>query len=132
MKLLDPFAGYRLASGHPVFHLAYFAGSWVVTYFEEDQQTIISRGKIVEVFYILRWIHLVVFFTSILSGWADRPSNLPEDVDKHDDGETMIDIQKVLNRDSKWRTFSRFLDTVSVFLYQCTVFFAQWTLATSE
>ncbi len=31
MKLLDPFAGYRLASGHPFFHVALFAGSFLVT-----------------------------------------------------------------------------------------------------
>ena len=30
MKLLDPFAGYRLASGHPFFHVALFIGSFIV------------------------------------------------------------------------------------------------------
>lgn len=38
----------------------------------------------------------------------------------------------MLHRDSSWRTFSRVLDTVSVFLYQLSVFYAQWTLATTE
>ena len=31
MKLLDPFAGYRLASGHPFFHAALFITSWFVS-----------------------------------------------------------------------------------------------------
>ena len=31
MKLLDPFAGYRLASGHPFFHVALFIGSFLVS-----------------------------------------------------------------------------------------------------
>ena len=31
MKLLDPFAGYRLASGHPFFHVALFIGSFIVS-----------------------------------------------------------------------------------------------------
>lgn len=30
MKLLDPFAGYRLACGHPFFHVALFTGSFFV------------------------------------------------------------------------------------------------------
>ena len=76
MKLLDPFAGYRLASGHPVFHLAYFAGSWSVTYYENAEQ-FISKGPLIEVFHTLRWVHLTVFALALLSGWADRPSNLP-------------------------------------------------------
>ena len=42
------------------------------------------------------------------------------------------EINGILHRDSSWRTFSRFLDTLSVFMYQGSVFFAQWTLATSE
>lgn len=28
MKILDPFAGYRLASGHPIFHISLFVGSF--------------------------------------------------------------------------------------------------------
>ena len=31
MKLLDPFTGYRLASGHPFFHVALFIGSFLVS-----------------------------------------------------------------------------------------------------
>ena len=131
MKLLDPFAGYRLASGHPVFHLAYFAGSWVVTYYEKEEH-FITRGSIVEVFHLLRWVHLIVFVISIVSGWADRPSNLPIDANLEEDGQAKDSINRVLHRDSKWRTFSRFCDCISVFLYQGSVFFAQWTLATSE
>ena len=29
MKNLDPFAGYRLASGHPIFHLSLFLSSFI-------------------------------------------------------------------------------------------------------
>ena len=129
MKLLDPFAGYRLASGHPVFHLAYFAGSWSVDYFKDEEQ-FLTKGPIVPVFHYMRWIHLVIFGLALISGWADRPSNLPEA--KEDDKEDKHHLSKILHRDSKYRTFSRFLDTISVFLYQGSVFYAQWTLATSE
>ena len=86
MKLLDPFAGYRLASGHPVFHLAFFAGSWTVNYFE-DAENFLSRGPIVEVFYILRWVHCTVFLIAIVSGWADKPSDLPDSMDAFEDAE---------------------------------------------
>jgi hypothetical protein len=30
MKILEPFAGYKLASGHPYLHLALFAASFTV------------------------------------------------------------------------------------------------------
>ena len=30
MKILEPFAGYKLASGHPLLHLALFAASYTV------------------------------------------------------------------------------------------------------
>ena len=51
---------------------------------------------------------------------------------KEDDKEDKHHLSKILHRDSKYRTFSRFLDTISVFLYQGSVFYAQLTLATSE
>lgn len=31
MKILEPFAGYRLASGHALLHVAYFSGMFLVT-----------------------------------------------------------------------------------------------------
>ena len=39
MKLLDPFAGYRLASGHPFFHIALFIGSFMVGVCGKDSGT---------------------------------------------------------------------------------------------
>jgi hypothetical protein len=36
MKILEPFAGYKLASGHPYLHLALFVASFTVD---------VSRGK---------------------------------------------------------------------------------------
>ena len=39
MKFLDPFAGYRLASGHPFFHIALFAGSFLINVFGRDNTT---------------------------------------------------------------------------------------------
>ena len=131
MKLLDPFAGYRLAQGHPIFHLAFFCGSWIVTYYKDEEQFYLTRGDICNVFTLLRWVHFAVFFISILSGWADTPSQLlTENYNKGEDEKRKLN--EILHRDSKWRTFSKFLDTLSLFMYQGSVFFAQWTLVTSE
>ena len=30
MKLLDPFAGYKMAIGHPLFHMALFSASFIL------------------------------------------------------------------------------------------------------
>ena len=33
MKLFDPFAGIKLATGHALFHFAFFVGSFMVEVF---------------------------------------------------------------------------------------------------
>ena len=38
MKLLDPFAGYKLANGHPLFHAAFFAGSFMVNVYSDPDK----------------------------------------------------------------------------------------------
>lgn len=39
MKVLDPWAGYRLASGHPIFHFSLFLGSFIPpAYYNLDPQ----------------------------------------------------------------------------------------------
>ena len=34
MKLLNPFSGYRFISGHPLYHITFFIGSFMVMLFE--------------------------------------------------------------------------------------------------
>lgn len=41
MKNLDPFAGYRLASGHPIFHLSLFVSSYVAASYVNDHKDIL-------------------------------------------------------------------------------------------
>ena len=77
MKLLDPFAGYRLASGHPYFHIALFAGSWCVV--AVGEKGFISSKEITEAFNLLRWGHFVLFMLAIFEGIAERPSDIPEE-----------------------------------------------------
>ena len=38
MKLLDPFAGYRLASGHSFLHVALFCVSFLVHFLGDDSK----------------------------------------------------------------------------------------------
>ena len=35
MKLFDPFAGIKLGNGHPLFHGAFFIGSFMVEVFSD-------------------------------------------------------------------------------------------------
>lgn len=37
MKILDPFAGYRLASGHPIFHISLFIGSYAAEMYAKHE-----------------------------------------------------------------------------------------------
>ena len=35
MRLLDPFAGIKLATGHMLFHFSFYIGSFVVDYYHD-------------------------------------------------------------------------------------------------
>ena len=63
MKLLDPFAGYRLASGHPFFHIALFAGSFMINV--SGDVGFVSKDEIIEAFNLLRWGHLLLIILAI-------------------------------------------------------------------
>lgn len=131
MKLLDPFAGYRLASGHPFFHIALFIGSWFVQITGEAGFE--SSNDIIEAFKLLRWGHFALFMLAIFEEIASRPSNIPDiksnDIEKKDEAEEEKQALRIANRDGSWKLFSRICNTLSVFIYQGTVFYAQMTLA---
>lgn len=76
MKLLDPFAGYRLACGHPFFHIALFTGSWFVGI--NGDANFLSTPAIAGAFSMLRWGHFALFMLAILEEIASRPSDIPE------------------------------------------------------
>lgn len=67
MKILEPFAGYRLASGHPVFHLAFFTGSWTISL----QHATDNRQDDLFAFKMLRWSHLIAFMLFGFSNYCD-------------------------------------------------------------
>ena len=75
MKLLDPFAGYRLASGNELFHIALFSGSfWVMNFGVEG---FYADPQIKHAFYLLRWGHFILVVLSILEKIFTRPSAIP-------------------------------------------------------
>ena len=107
MRLLDPFAGYSLAQGLPVNHIALFIASWVVGHYTDvhsaadlemipgDNAADVNEdiNQIAFAFGALRYSHLL---SAVLSGAAvvflnyskldeDDVKNL-EDVQKEEDG----------------------------------------------
>lgn len=76
MKLLDPFAGYRLACGHPFFHIALFTGSFFVD--AAGETGFVSNHAIAEAFNLLRWGHFALFMLAIFQAIAKVPSKIPE------------------------------------------------------
>ena len=69
MKLLDPFAGYRLASGHPFFHIALFAGSFMMNVKGDTEYK--SQQEIIDAFNLLRWGHLLLIILAIFEMYAN-------------------------------------------------------------
>ena len=132
MKLLDPFAGYRLASGHPFFHAALFTCSWFVSKIGDIDN--ISIDAIQDAFQVLRWAHLTLIILAACQSALNRPSKIPEIEDnfgEDEDGEKerVLAKTKVIHRDGSYKLFSRVLASVQVFVYQGAVFYAQMTLA---
>ena len=134
MKLLDPFAGYRLASGHPFFHIALFCGSFMIGPFGDSNNNFESTSEIHQAFGLLRWAHCILFMLATLQGFLDYPSDI-EKAEQKTEGEELNEDEKekakweVEHRDGYKKLFSRLCATVSVFLYQGSVFFAQMVLA---
>ena len=130
MKLLDPFAGYRLASGHPIFHIALFIGSFMISAFGEDGWD--ANASIKEAFNILRWGHFLLFTLAAVEFWCNRPSAIDKLEDDDNEAQVVEDsfgFLKVVHRDGSWKLFARVCATLSVFAYQGSVFFAQLVLA---
>ena len=131
MKLLDPFAGYRLASGHEFFHIALFTGSfWVMNFGISEYY---STENIKYAFNLLRWGHLILVVLSILEKILTRPSTIPPK--KENDSEAPLTPEeremadnKLYHRDGGKKLFARILQTIAVFTYQGTIFFAMMTL----
>ena len=74
MKLLDPFSGYRLASGHSFFHVALYICSYFVGVTGDD--AIESPADIEFCFGLLRYGHLALILLAVIEAILLRPSKI--------------------------------------------------------
>lgn len=74
MKLLDPFAGYRLASGHAFFHIALFSCSWIVSSLDVPDN---DSTQIKHCFVVLRWGHFILVALAFIENFLVKPSEIP-------------------------------------------------------
>ena len=78
MKTLDPFSGYRLACGHPFFHVAFFVCSYIVSPFGLEEKT--SDDEISSLFILMRWSHFFLVSLSVLVALLQIPSEIPQNI----------------------------------------------------
>ena len=124
MKLLDPFAGLRLAAGHPFVHAALFGCSWFVTVIGDNDFT--STEEIVQAFFVLRWGHFILLVFSMMQAAINQPSTIPEQKEEENEElteeEKQIAKTKIIHRDGAWKLLSRLMDTLAVIIYHGAVF----------
>ena len=75
MKLLDPMAGIRLASGHPYFHLAQFIASWIALRIGKNEAS--APHEIQVAFMMLQWGHFANFMLRMVASYAKIKSKMP-------------------------------------------------------
>lgn len=125
MKVLDPFAGYRLACGHPVFHLSLFCGSFFAEKYSLDNPVSQTTQ---DTFTLLRWAHFLLCIFAASSMYSKIDSAIPEQQARRPAGElTEVEMieQRMSHRDGVWKIFGRICDTISVFCYQGVIFVVQ-------
>jgi len=71
MRLREPFQGYKISSGHPMFHIAYLIGSLIATRYVMNYDEIErNEHDVAEPRIVLRqlnWAHVVVPFLNLCS-----------------------------------------------------------------
>ena len=69
MRLREPFQGWKLSSGHFMFHLAYFLGSKIAL--KEIDNSLISEVEL-DILYQLNLAHLLVPLSNFLSAICEN------------------------------------------------------------
>jgi len=127
MKLLDPFAGIKLAIGHPLMHIALFCASWILYGAEAKFDDLGTKPKqtqsFAEAFIVIRWCHLLVVILLIPSFFANKRDN--KKLEKI--GEDLNKLATISNK-NRWHMVARACEAIAVFLYIGAVFNAQWSL----
>lgn len=121
MRILEPFAGYRMASGHFIYHIAFFIGSfWVDTNGLTGIDNINTKA-----FITLRWGHAITFMLSLVSIYCDRQELVTKS------SKDLSALEQANARSNQLlNLFAKFCDNAAVFIYQFAVFYAQWSLFT--
>ena len=97
MRLREPFSGYKLSSGHFMFHMAFLLGSYYADNYVINPSNNGPGAK--DVLFQLNLAHILVpvfTFCSIICNYTE------------------------------WQVLEKVFDIVSIFQYQATIFYAQF------
>jgi hypothetical protein len=125
MKLLDPFSGYKLLIGHPLFHLALFTASWMLVLSEKDikneseLQDPLMYEDLRLSYEIMKWSHLIVVLMLSPSLCATK-----KDIKKIDElGEDEDKVEEIGPK-NKIHMCARLTETLGIFVYTGAVFYS--------
>ena len=97
MRLREPFQGYKLSSGHLLFHVAYLFGSYIARVHVLKDEHFDSTS--LDILYQINLAHFLV---------------------------PCFNIMSFLSSENGYNVISKTLDIVSIFQYQATIFYAQY------
>ena len=97
MRLREPFQGYKLSSGHFMFHIAYLLGSYISTRIILTKEELNTGPSGLDVLNQLNYAHILVPVFQFCSMKCEMNDN---------------------------EVLSKVFETVSVFQYQGTIFYA--------
>ena len=96
MRLREPFQGYKLSSGHFMFHMAYIVGSQIAVNYVLDHP--FDRDPVA--YDVLLQLNLAHICTPILN------------------------LLSLISSGYECHVLEKLFDTVSIFQYQATIFYA--------
>jgi len=67
MRLREPFQGYKLSSGHLMFHIAYLIGSYISTEMVLSEKTVERDHQATNILRRLNLAHILVPVFNLLS-----------------------------------------------------------------
>lgn len=109
MRLREPLNGFRMASGHAMFHIAFFIGSYIAVRVDSSYYEIFnigshlsnSRKDMPPLVFMIRVVHLVIAATQFMNAYLESRGHL---------------------------VVGRLLSCLQIFLYQGMVLFEQYKL----
>jgi hypothetical protein len=104
MRLREPFQGYKLSSGHFMFHMAYLVGSYIAVNIVLDEPFKNGDGSR----DVLLQLNLAHILTPIFNGLS------------------------LLANSYGFHVLEKIFDTISIFQYQGTIFYAQYFQMNSD